>query len=83
MAATGGGDELLSRRLSHLALQLREYEGDGVLMEPLAVQSLVAILDRAALDAGELERLVVPGAARLTGETLPPDVVPLHPETPA
>ena len=74
---------MLSSRLSHLALQLREYEYDGLEMDPLAVQAMAAILAQAALDAGALERLVVPGAARVALDALPPDVVPLRPETPA
>lgn len=83
MAAEGGGDTLLSSRLSHLALQLREYEYDGLEMGPLAVQAMCAILAQAALDAGALERLVVPGAARVALEALPANVTPLHPKTPA
>ena len=79
----GGGDDLLSDRLEYLGLWLREFEHDGVELAPEAVQGLVAILAQATLDAGALERQVVPGAARVARDTLPAGGVPLHPETPA
>lgn len=81
--AEGGGEDLLSDRLEYLALWLREYEHDGVELAPLAVQGFVAILTQAVLDAGALERQVVPGAARLDPGALGDNVLPLHPETPA
>ena len=76
-------DSLLSDRLEYLSLWLREYEHDGVELAPLAVQGLVAILNQATLDAGALERQVVPGAARVDPAVLAGNVVPLNPESPA
>ena len=78
--AEGGGDDLLSARLACLAAWLREYEHDGMQLEPLAVQSIAAAVSQFALDAGALERLVVPGRARVDPAAFPEGVVPLHPD---
>ena len=74
---------MLSSRLSHLGLWLREYEHDGIEMSPLCVQSLAAALAQAALDAGALERQVVPEEARVDPATLSGNIVPLHPDSAA
>ena len=79
----GGEDTMLSARLSSLAAHLREYEYDGCVLEPVAVQAMAAILSQAALDAGALERLTVPREARLDAASLPEGVTPLWPEPPA
>lgn len=76
----GGADELLSSRLSCLAAWLREYEHDGMEMAPLCVQSFAAALSQAALDAGALERQVVPGTARVDHGALNGNIVPLYPD---
>ena len=69
--------------MEYLGLWLREYEHDGVELAPEAVQGLVAILAQATLDAGALERQVVPGAARVDPSAHSGSIVPLFPESPA
>ena len=83
MAEEGGGDDLLSTRLAYLAAWFHDAVRDDVLLEPTAVEAIAATLSQAALDAGALERLVVPGYARVDAAALPEGVVPLHPDSAA
>ena len=71
---------MLSTRLAYLAAWFREYEHDGMQADPEGVQSIASVLSQCALDAGALERLVVPIDARLDSAALPEGVVALIPE---
>ena len=68
---------MLSDDLACLAAQFREHEYDGVTLTPEDVRRVAAVLSQAALDAGALERLTVPAAARLDPEAVGGNVLAL------
>ena len=71
---------MLSDNLSALYMRLREYEHTGLELSPEGVDAVCAILAQAVLDAGALERQLVPHPARVDPAALPGNVVALRPE---
>ena len=53
---------MLSDDLSALAAHFREYQYDGLALDPEGVAALATAISQMALDAGALERHVVPPA---------------------
>ena len=67
---------MLSDDLSALAAHFREYQYDGLALDPEGVAALATAISQMALDAGALERHVVPPAARVDPATAGASVLP-------